>query len=192
MTDIKSSRVCIIGCGRWLRRDDQVGLIVARELERQALPETAVLTTESPAADIPANMAGADLLIVVDAARPAENLAPGSWRRIDYGIGRHRGRPLPGEQGRIGERGRRLDVHQLSVDAALQLAEQLGLLPPDVWVYAVAAGDCGYGEALTPQVAAAAPALARQITADVAAWEGKAGAGEGKAGALLSRSGGRA
>jgi len=165
----QATRVCVFGCGRWLRRDDQTGLLVAREIGRQALDigcqgqapaGVVVLTSESPAADLPANLDDADLLIVVDAAGAADDFPAGTWRRIDYRR----------EPGRIGERGRAVDVHQLSVDAALRLAEQLGILPPEVWVYAIAAGDCGYGEAMTPAVEAAVSELARRIPADIEAW----------------------
>ena len=160
MTSNETTRVCVFGCGRWLRRDDQTGLLVAREIGRQAPAGVVALTSESPAADLPANLDDADLLIVVDAAGAGDDFPAGTWRRIDYRR----------EPGRIGERGRAVDVHQLSVDTALQLAEQLGILPPEVWVYAIAAGDCGYGEAMTPAVEAAVSELARRIPADIEAW----------------------
>lgn len=155
-----SAQVCIVGCGRWLRGDDQAGLLVAQALAGAELPLVRVILTESPCGDLPAESDGVRLLIVVDAAKPAPGVSPGTWTRIDY-----RRRPE-----RIEPRQPAGDAHQLSVDAALGLAEQLGTLPPAVWVYAVALGHCDYGTELTPAVQGAVQELTQRIPADIAAW----------------------
>jgi hydrogenase maturation protease len=160
LTSNETTRVCVFGCGRWLRRDDQAGLMVAEKLAQADLPEADVRATESPAADLIADLDGVGLLVVVDAAQSGPNVPAGTWRRLEYGA----------DPGRIGARPPPVDVHQLSVDTALRLAAEMGLLPPEVWVYAAAAGDCGYGEAMTPAVEAAVSELARRIPADIEAW----------------------
>ena len=124
------------------------------------MPDARIVETESPCGDLPVELDGADLLVVVDAARPGKTTAPGAWSRIDYRR----------EPDRIVSRSSMMDVHGLGVDAALNLAREIGLLPEDVWVYAVAVEDCGYGEDLTPAVRRTLDELTVRIPADIAAW----------------------
>jgi len=62
------------------------------------------------------------------------------------------------------------DVHGPGVEAAIELCATLGILPADVWVYAVAAADTGYGEELSAPVAAAMDGLTARIRDDVRDW----------------------
>lgn len=157
-------RACIVGCGRWLRRDDQIGLRIVEHLAQGGVPGTRLLATESPCADLLSCLDGVELLVVVDAARSDNGHPEGDWRRIEY-----RG----AERSRIRRRPRSLNVHQLSVDAALELADRMELLPKEVWVYAVAVRDVDYGEDMSPAVARVTDALADEIRSDVAAWLGR-------------------
>ena len=134
--------------------------MLARKLSEAGLPDARIVETESPCGDLPVELDGADLLVVVDAARPGKTTASGTWSRIDYRR----------EPDRIVSRPSMIDVHGLGVDAALNLAREIGLLPDDVWVYAVAVEDCGYGEDLTPAVCRTLDELTVQIPADIAAW----------------------
>lgn len=158
MTD-PNDRVLIIGCGRWLRLDDQVGLVVAESLRRSAPPGCRVLLTEAPAADIPGRLNGVELVVLVDAARSNDRHPPGSTERLDFAEHRAHLRSRADT-----------DTHCLSVDLGLSLASEMGWLPSTVWIYAIAADDCGHGEELTPRVAAAAKEAARRIMDDIAAW----------------------
>lgn len=158
----QDSPIAIVGCGRWLRRDDQAGLIVARALAKLPPPGCRVYDTEAPAMDIPNVLEGSRLLIIVDAARSAVGHPPGSFARMDYWQ----------HKDHLATRCR-TDTHTLSVDMALSLAAEIGDLPPDVWIYAVTAEDCGYGEDLSPCVAAAVPDVIARIEADVLAWLSK-------------------
>ncbi|MEK6643123.1 MAG: hydrogenase maturation protease [Planctomycetota bacterium] len=152
--------VCIVGCGRWLRRDDEVGLRIARLLsESDSLPQTRIYSTEAPAIDIPTWLDGVELLVVIDAAKSGNGHPPGSWDRIDCRT----------TNARIRARGN-TDTHGMSVDLALSLSESLGLLPKDVWIYAVVAEDVGYGDGLSPVVARAAPVLCDALVLDVKGW----------------------
>lgn len=160
-----AKRVCLFGCGRWLRCDDQTGLLIAEAIAALALPGVVVRLSEAPAADLPVGLDGADLLIVVDAARSNERFPPGTWQRIDYRLAPER----------LSARGSTLDVHQLSVEAALKLAEELRLLPPEVWVYAVAVAGNDYGEEISPLVRPVLTELAARISADIAAWQNRSG-----------------
>ncbi len=151
---------CIVGCGRWLRHDDEVGLRIARSLsESDSLPQAHVYSTEAPAIDIPTWLDGVELLILIDAAKSSNGHPPGSWDRIDYRA----------TDTRIRGRGN-TDTHGMSVDLALTLSESLGLLPKDVWIYAVVAEDVGHGDGLSPGVARAATGLRDALVRDVKGW----------------------
>jgi hydrogenase maturation protease len=163
-----SDRVLIVGCGASLRRDDQVGLRVAETLIHAGLPSPVqVKSTESPCVDLLEELAerrDVGLFVVIDAAGPDPGRSPGTWCRIDARQQPHRI-----------QKGDRSNVHGLSVDAAFEIAAAMGLLPPNVWVYVVAAGEIGYGEEMTPAVSAAVAIVAARIVADVNAWLGSRG-----------------
>ncbi len=161
MTAGEQGRVCIIGCGRWMHCDDQIGLRIARRLAEVQLPNTRVVATESPSVDVAAYLDnGEALLVLVDGARADPGHPSGSWQRIDYRREPHRveSRTVP------------LDTHTLSVDAALVLAETLGLLPPEVWIYAAMVEDVEQGESMSPAIQEMIEPLARQITDDIQEW----------------------
>jgi len=149
----------IIGCGRWLRRDDQVGLLVAEALSARALPDADVMTSESPGSDISLCLDGVELLVLIDAADYHGEIAPGQWRRIDYRLQARRIRTRHWTS-----------THTLGLDSALRLADALGVLPPTVWIYAVCIADAAFGHELTGQVDASIEPLAEAIARDVARW----------------------
>ena len=158
--------VRIIGCGRWLRGDDQVGLMIAEELlgaldgDVGSTPKVAVESTEAPRADLFVEGLRRDgLLVIIDAARVTEGVTPGTWTRIDY---------LQDAQ-RIRDKCR-THTHALSVDAALEMAAALDMMPSHVWIYAVAGEDFGYNEHLSAGLAEALPEITARIRADVANW----------------------
>ena len=65
-------------------------------------------------------------------------------------------------------------THDLDLDAALRLAETVGVLPPNVVVYAIAAESFSPGDELSPPLAAAVPALAARVISDVGLAEQEA------------------
>jgi hydrogenase maturation protease len=160
MCDPGEGSVCIAGVGRWYRQDDQVGLTAAGALAERSLPGVAILATESPCTDIPAALGHSALLIVVDAASADEAHPAGTWQRIDY-------RRSPD---RLRERPRACDTHSLGVASALQLAEEMDLLPPEIWVYAIAVGCVEPGDGLSREVEAAMHAVVEAIPTDLLAW----------------------
>ncbi|UCG15760.1 MAG: hydrogenase maturation protease [Phycisphaerales bacterium] len=151
--------VRVIGCGRRFRGDDQAGLLVAQAVEAMELPGTQVATTEAPCADLFDTFCAEDLLVVVDAAQARNGLRPGTVTRIDY-------RKSPE---RLAARCR-TNTHTLSIDAALELGRELGLLPSDVWVYAVGAEDFDFGDEVSESVANGVLEAARRIRRDIEAW----------------------
>jgi hydrogenase maturation protease len=83
-----AGEILVFGCGRWLCRDDQVGLLVAQALETRALETrqlagVRIITSENPGADLPACLSGERLLVVIDAAAADDRHPPGTWQRID-------------------------------------------------------------------------------------------------------------
>ncbi|UCF33508.1 MAG: hydrogenase maturation protease [Phycisphaerales bacterium] len=157
----------IIGCGRALRRDDQVGLVIAKALREHAArlnekgTRISVETTEAPGAElfISEDPDRHSLLIIIDAAHATQDVAPGTCTRIDYHA----------QPQRVGAKCR-TNTHTLGVDAALETAAVLGLLPKTVWVYAVAGEKFGYSDELSPAVRASVNDLPGRIERDVQSW----------------------
>lgn len=153
--------ICVVGCGRWLGGDDQVGLrVVEFLLQESGIPNARFVLTESPATDILDCLADASLLIVIDAAKPSRTQQTAPFARLDYWRNRDR----------IRCRAER-DTHALSVDLALSVADELGLLPPEVWIYAVPVPIPELDDEMTESVAALIPQLALTIQSDVKHWQ---------------------
>ncbi len=147
------ARVCVVGCGRSYRRDDQAGLLIAADISRHAVNDgITVLATEAPGTDLIAYCESADLLVVIDAADAGSEVSPGTWTRIAY----------PSERDRLHAR-TRTNTHTLGVCEALELAETLGILPDETWVCAVAGAAFGFGPQPSPDVEAAVPRIAEAI-----------------------------
>lgn len=154
--------VRVVGCGRWLRRDDQVGLLVVEAIRRMAPLPAGTMLTQAPGAELADVMEGCDTLILVDAAAPDADHPAGSWQAIDYIAAPERLRPRGGE-----------NAHTIGVDSALRLAATLGTLPAVVRIFAIAVADTGQGEELTPQVLAAVPHIAEAIANELHAMAQK-------------------
>lgn len=157
----------VVGCGRHLRRDDQLGLCVAQRLAAHPRPSIQVTFSEAPGADLLTDLGDCGLLVVVDAVQHSSVLPAGRWVRFEFDrsrVGRIAAPAVGGEPS-----------HFMGVNAALALGGELGILPPVVWVYAIAGRDFGYGDALSPGLATSVRQLARQIHQDMAAWLREAG-----------------
>ena len=152
--------ILIVGCGRWSMGDDQAGLLAASRIRERDLPNTVVITSEDPVADLAAeDLRDLDVLIVVDAARADEQHPAGSFLRMDY---QDRPRFLIPRTG--------IDTHSISVAAALELAASLMRLPSNVWIYMVFGGGFDRRMVLEAVPAAAISSLADRIENDVNEW----------------------
>jgi hydrogenase maturation protease len=135
--------------GNAWRRDDGAGLAVARHLRGLALAGVEVREHEGEASALLDLWAGADHVVLVDAA--SSGAPPGTVHRFDAGA-----RALPAST-------LRSSTHAFGVADAIELARSLGHLPQHLEVYAIEGADFGTGTAMTPAVAQAAQALARRL-----------------------------
>jgi hydrogenase maturation protease len=144
-----AATACVIGVGNPYRCDDGVGPAVIAALEAAA-PDGVLLTvTDGEPTQLLDAWDGADLAIVVDAVL-CEDPVPGRVHRTDV--------PPPGRAG---------STHGLGIPEAIQLAEALDRAPRRLVVYAVEAADLGFGDTLSPAVAAAVPGLVRTVLDDL-------------------------
>lgn len=137
----------ILGLGNPLRRDDGAGHAVVEHLRVTGLDVQAV--PRDPTALMDA-WQGADEVWVVDAV--VSGAPPGTLHRFDASRG-----PLPAVW-----RGS-LSTHGLGLHEALELARATGDLPPRLEVIGIEAGDLGDGAGLSPAVAAAVEAVAKEL-----------------------------
>lgn len=118
--------VLIVACGRRDAGDDAAGILAGEALMQSLSARARVLLTHAPGVDLIGEMADVDSVVVVDAARATEAHPPGTWCKIDY-------RSFNGTlRGRDGG-----NTHGFGITETLELADQLGELPPSVCIYAI-------------------------------------------------------
>lgn len=143
--------VLVIGIGNDFRRDDGVGLAVAAEIERQRLPGVRVITAIGDPASILEACSGIPLAVAVDAAM-GKGSTPGRIRRwMPPDVG-----PPPV-----------VSSHALGLPQIYALGQAVGQIPQKLIVFTVDVDDISYGVTLTPAVAAAVPAAAAAILAEL-------------------------
>ena len=146
-------RVVVIGVGNEYRRDDGVGPHVVARLRGRVPPGVELVVSDGEPADMLEAWERASLALVVDAVRAVP--------------------PVPGRLHRVvldtteAGPGTTVSSHGLGVEAAAALAAALGRLPACLIVHAVEVADTSQGVGLTPEVAAAADALAAAVLRDL-------------------------
>mgnify|MGYP000147280489 CR=1 FL=1 len=145
----------VLGVGNAWRRDDAVGLAVARRLHGSLPAGVEVLEREGEPTSLIEAWAGADAAWVVDAV--SSGAPPGTIHRLDA-----RAAPLPAELFRA-------STHHLGLPEAVELARALGRLPPRLVVFGVAGARFEAGQELTPAVAAAVEPAAAAVREEVRA-----------------------
>jgi hydrogenase maturation protease len=141
----------VIGIGQPYRGDDAAGLAV---LPLIAGAET--LEHHGEGLGLMALWEGRAAVLLVDAAE--SGAAPGTLHRIDAAA------PHP-----LRARLFRASSHAFGVHEAIETARTLGRLPPRLIVHAVEGSRWDLGASLSPPVAAALPALAAAVQADLRA-----------------------
>ena len=143
------SRTLIIGLGNEYRRDDAVGLVVARRL-REAAPESVLVREETgEGASLLESWQDADAVILIDAVR--SDAAPGTVHRLDA------------HEGPVAREFFRFSTHAFGLAEAVELARALGRLPPRLIVYGVEGKSFEAGVGLSPEVGAAVGAVVERV-----------------------------
>jgi hydrogenase maturation protease len=141
----------IIGVGNRYRRDDGVGLLIARRVREGVPPGVPVLEESGEGAALMEAWRGAATVILCDAVR--SGAAPGTIHRLEADR-----QPIP--TGFF-----HYSTHAFSVAEAVELARALGELPPRLIIYGIEGADFTAGTALSPAVEAAAHTVIREVLA---------------------------
>ena len=144
----------LIGIGHDYRRDDSVGLLIARELEKRALPGTAVVEATGGGMALIEAWRGAERVLLVDAVSAGGQA--GTVHRLDAQTQALPAGLFP------------YSTHGWGLAETLALARLLGPWPPQFILYGIEGGDFGWGVGLTPAVAAAARQVIERLTEELA------------------------
>ena len=132
------SSIRIIGLGNEFRGDDAVGLLAARRLQGVLGNRAEVVEAGVAGVELLELMKGTGTVLLIDAVRSGQ--APGTIHRLDASAG-----PIaPGLFPR--------STHAVGVAETLELARTLGVLPKQVVVYGIEAGNTEMGHPLSPPV----------------------------------------
>ncbi|MDR3746640.1 MAG: hydrogenase maturation protease [Acidobacteriota bacterium] len=139
----------IIGIGNEYRRDDGVGIVVARRLSARVPAGVTVMEKSDEGASLLEAWKGAASAILVDAV--ASGAAPGTIHRFDAVVC-----SIP--QGFF-----RYSTHAFSVAEAVELARSLNQLPARLMVYGIEGQDFSSGIGLSAAVEGAVASAVRQV-----------------------------
>jgi hydrogenase maturation protease len=143
----------VIGVGNPYRRDDAVGLLIARRV-RDAVPASvAVLEESGEGAALMEAWRGAEIVVLCDAVRSGAE--PGTIHRLEAAR-----QPIPSGFFRY-------STHAFSVAEAVEMARALGQLPPHLLIFGIEGADFAAGTELSPAVEAAAHTVIREVLAVV-------------------------
>ncbi len=142
----------IIGVGNAYRRDDGVGLAIARKLNDLPDRPFTVIEQSGEGAALMEAWKGAGMVIVIDAA--TSGAKPGTVHRLDAST-----QPVPA---RIIS----YSTHEFSLAEAVEMARILGELPSKLVIYAVEGENFSYGLELSPAVEAAIPEVVSAVMRD--------------------------
>lgn len=153
--------VLVIGVGNVHRRDDAVGLVLARRLRTIVDQKAKVQEASGEGAGLLEAWAGAQAVIVLDAV--CSGAPPGTVFRFDASV-----HPIPA-------RFFTYSSHAFSVAEAVELARVLGRLPRALVLHGVEGSDFGAGEGLSPAVEVAMSAVIAAVKQDIVALTDRGG-----------------
>ncbi len=151
----------VIGVGNPYRRDDGVGLVVARRLRELAERALVVAEASGEGASLLETFEGASWVILIDAV--ASGAAPGTVVRLDAAA-----QPLPKQFFRY-------STHAFGVAEAVELARALGCLPARLVIFGVEGAEYAAGEGLSSEVERAAERVVGLILGEARAMGAPAG-----------------
>jgi hydrogenase maturation protease len=153
-------RLKVIGVGNEWRGDDAVGLLVARRLKADQLPEVSIAECRGTVTVVREAWKDADMVIVVDAV--VSGGRPGAIHRFNaHGAG------VPVELSRSPS------SHGWGVAEALALGQLFQELPPDLIIYGIEGHNFGPGQEVSEEVEAAIPEAVRRIRREIEKWLGR-------------------
>lgn len=151
----KAGTILVLGIGNLLKGDDGVGVRVVEALERQRLPRgVECLDGGTGGPSLIAHFEGLRALVIIDAVnldRP-----PGSIRA--FGL----------EEIEDAESTARFSLHELGIMPMLELARQIGRLPPVVRIVGVQPERFDRALELSPAVEAAVPKAVEVVLKEIA------------------------
>ena len=160
MDNPPNPRLKVIGVGNEWRGDDAVGLLVARRLKEDQLPQVEIAECRGTLTAVREAWKDAAGVIVVDAV--VSGGPPGTIHRFDaHGAG------MPVELSRS------VSSHGWGVAEALALGKVFQELPPWLIIYGIEGQNFGPGQEVTQEVAAAIPEAVRRIRREIQAWLGR-------------------
>lgn len=148
------SQIVLIGIGNEFRGDDAVGLHIARRLAKMNLPGVKVLELSGEGAALMEAWQGADTVFLFDAVSTGKNSA-GTIYRLDAHV-----ETIPADFFHY-------STHRFGAAEAVELARELGQLPPRLVILGIEGENFDYGEELSPAVEKALPKLINQIATDL-------------------------
>jgi hydrogenase maturation protease len=150
----------VIGVGNAWRGDDAAGLLVARRLQEDHLPQVQVSEILGTVSEVQEALKEAAGAIVVDAV--AAGGSPGAIYRFEA----H-------DPGATFPVSRPASSHGWGVAEAVALGRLFQELPPFLIIYGIEGKNFDPGQGLSPEVAAAIPEAARRITVEIREWLGR-------------------
>ena len=134
----KKPDILVIGIGNEFRRDDGVGLAVAREVGKLEFPDVRVMEASGEGASLMEAWKDFGIAILIDAAN--SDRAPGTIHRFEP-----KNETVPANFFHY-------STHRFSVAEAIELAKALKTETPDLILYGVDGADFGNGEGLSEAV----------------------------------------
>jgi hydrogenase maturation protease len=147
-------KIIIIGVGNLLLKDEGVGVHVAQELQRRALPAgVEVYDGAVGGIGLLDFFRQASKVLLIDAAEM--NLNPGAVVRFTP------------EEVRSEQGGPKFSVHDIGLLEVLELAKILGEAPPEVVIFGIQPKEISWGTELSAEVQASVPKVTDLILKEI-------------------------
>ena len=152
------SDILIIGIGNPFRHDDGVGFFVIDKLEERGICDAEIRRIKPDGYSLLETWIGRDLVIIIDAAR---GMGPvGTVRHFDALNEEIYSNLSP------------VSSHSLSLPETISLGKTLDQLPHQLLVFAIEAGELGFGTELSPEVEEASLKTAIKIEQLIIDYQG--------------------
>ena len=147
-------KTVVIGVGNEYRRDDAVGIVLARRLRARGLTKIEVVESSGEGAALMDAWAGADRVFIIDAVQFAGEA--GSVRRI------------AAHEREVPSGFFNYSTHAFSVAESIELARALDQLPASLVIYGVEGRNFAMGQGFSPEVEAVIEEVETRIAAEIA------------------------